>query len=449
MNSNKASWTPLRRFFYFLGLILFSMMIITPSAYQFEKSIILFFVFMALAIERTTTRQPKIHPRIFNIFIFYIILGLLYGIYGYARGNPGALLITKEVVLYVIFYLILICGIDDYDSLNFIHRILIFSTFFLCFYLIISILNAYGIWPDWLYYNLETETSDRDINIESMVAYGRLSTSFSSFPNLLFLQPYLFSYLMTDRRKTSKSLWILFIIMTGVMIFVGRRILLVVAILAPIIITMYLFFLNKSYTVRWGYAIFYLIITIISIGLVIKISGMEAQSIIDYLVLTFQADQITASGVVKSNVRYEIIAELYKGWKNNPLFGFGSGAIYTPFQRSHTEPWSYEVLYMQFLYNWGIIGCALYGLGIYYILIQLKAIYKAQCIYSNYAFSASAGMISFLIGTATNPYLLKFDVLYIIFFPVAILNIYFMRTTPQRIVLSPSDIGTGAPVVSP
>jgi len=40
------------------------------------------------------------------------------------------------------------------------------------------------------------------------------------------------------------------------------------------------------------------------------------------------------------------------------------------------------------------------------------------------AFPTLVGMISFLIGNATNPYLGKFDFMWVIFVPVLIINLY-------------------------
>lgn len=420
-----------RNFMYLFGFLLFSMMIVVPSAYQLIKAVLMLVIFGGILIDLLINKRRRLHPFIFQLFIFYILLGLIFGIYGYLRQNLGAIPITKEVVFYVILYMILICGIADYASMKYIHKILVFSMTFLCLYLVASILNAYGIWPNWLYYNLQTETSDESVNTNALQLYGRFSTSFSSFPGLLFLQPYLFGYLITNPEKKSKLLWLLFLVMTLIMVFVGRRILMIVGILFPLITIITLSLIRKNNETKftnWKSLLFYSGLIILGLGFVIiEIFGINIQSSFDYLIYTFQVEQITPQGTVISNVRIDTIKQLFIGWKESPIFGFGNGASYSKFLRSYKEPWNYEVLYMQFLYSWGILGCTLYGMGIYFIINKLIKIYKEGSTYSSYAISSLMGMVAFLIGSATNPYLLKFDMLYVIFLPVAIINLYYLK----------------------
>lgn len=420
-----------RKFFYLFGFLLFSMMIVTPSAYQILKAVLIFVIFVGILLDLIINKRRRLHPLIFQLFIFYILLGLIFGIYGYLRQNLGAIPITKEVVFYVILYMILICGIVDYASMKYIHKILVFSMAFLCLYLVASVLNAYGIWPDWLYYSLQTETSIEDVSIDTLGLDGRLYASFRSFPNLLFLQPYLFCFIITQPEKKSKLMWLLFFAMTIIMVFVGRRILMIIAILSPIIIiiTLNLFRKNNALKViNWKSVIFYSVLVLSGlVFIIIKISGINVQSTVEYFLFSFQSIQITPSGEIVSNVRLDTIYQLFNGWKESPIFGFGNGASYPNFLRNKAEPWNYEVIYMQFLYSWGILGFTLYGMGIYFIIKKLIKIYKENSVYSRYAISSLMGMVAFLIGCATNPYLLAFDALYIIFLPVAIINIHHLK----------------------
>jgi O-antigen ligase len=419
----------LTKFLYFPGLLLLSMMIVVPSAYQLFKGILFIIVLIEIFIIINFRLSLKMHPNIFFLFIFYIFLGIAFGVYGLIQHNSGALPITKEIVLYVILYMIVICGIDDYVSMTYIHKTLILSLSFLCIYIAASLLNAYGIWPDSLYYNLQTTTSDQAINVTTLKLYGRFSASFSSYPSLLFLQPYLFVFLITNPKKQSKWMWLLFLVSTAIMVFVGRRILLMVALLFPLFTILFISFIrkdNEHKVVKWKSVLFYLVIFFVVISIIfIEVSGVSIKSITDYFISNFHSKQVTTGGKVGSNVRLDTIIELFKGWKERPLFGFGSGAYYPHFIRNLKEPWNYEVSYMQYLYSWGIAGCALYGMGIYFIIRKLINIYKEGSFYSSYALASLMGMIAFLIGNATNPYLLKIDYFFVIFLPVAIINLHY------------------------
>lgn len=431
VTSNRMKMSIQTKIVHSFGFLLFAMMIVTPSAFQIPKVVILAILFIVILVDMLINRRRRLHPLIFKYFLFYISLGLIFGIYGYLRGNVGVIPITKEVVLYVILYMILIRGIVDYASVKYMHKTLVISMVLLSLYIVTSILNAYGIWPDWLYYNLQTETSNEDISVDTLHFYGVVSTSFDSFPSLLFLQPYLFTYLVSNNQKKSKPLWALFIVLTIIMIFVGRRILLITAILAPVII---IFVLNKIPTERslkvrnWKSLIFFSFLVMIgSAYILIRISGISVQATIEDFLYSFQSIQVNARGEYVSNPRLETIYYLFNGWKESPIFGFGSGASHPTYYRSKYEPWNYEVLYMQFLYSWGLLGCTLYGVGILFIIKKLFLIYKECSNYSSIAISALFGMCAFLIGSFTNPYLLKYDMLYTIFLPVAIINVRYLR----------------------
>jgi len=406
-------------------------MIVTPSAFQSPKAAILAILFIVILLDMLIKKRRRLHPLIFRYFLFYILLGSIFGIYGYLRENVGVIPITKEVVLYVILYMILIRGIVDYASVKYMHKTLVISIVLLSLYIITSILNAYGIWPDWLYYNLQTETSNEDISVDTLHFYGRISTSFDSFPSLLFLQPYLFTYLVSSSQKKSKPMWALFVILTIIMIFVGRRILLITAIFAPIIIILTLNGIRTedSRKVRnWKSLIFFSFLAMFGLAFIlIQISGISVQATIEDFLYSFQPIQVNASGNYVSNPRLDTIYHLFNGWKESPLIGFGSGATHPNYYRNKYEPWNYEVLYMQFLYSWGILGCTLYGMGILFITNKLLLIYKECSSYSSFAISALFGMLAFLVGSFTNPYLLKFDMLYTIFLPIAIINVRYLR----------------------
>jgi hypothetical protein len=130
---------------------------------------------------------------------------------------------------------------------------------------------------------------------------------------------------------------------------------------------------------------------------------------------------------IGANVRIDQTLALIGAWKEKPLFGFGTGAVYWEYIRNSESPWQYEVSYAQFLYNWGIVGCMLYAIGLYYIYRTLIRIYKTGSKLGIYALAATYGSAAFLIGSFTNPYLLRFDSLFVIFLPIAIVNLYLLK----------------------
>jgi O-antigen ligase len=408
---------------YFLIFI----MILIPSGHQVVKGFFMFFIVIIFLFELIYKKVLAIDRQILTVFVFFVFIGLFYAIYGLFRGNLGVFPVTKEIVIYPILYFIIISLISNYDKFIFLNNVIIFSSLFLCIYIIASIANSFGILPDSLYISLETEDTEQDINVGTIEAYGRLYASFSSLPMLMFLQPYLFNYILVNKRSRIVK-WIIFItflIMTLIMCLVGRRILLIVSIIFPIII----FYFHKrnpkliNFNFSFKHIVFLLsLIFLLFVFISIKLN-LDFFSIYEHFLFSFQFEQFSADGKYVENVRIETFRHLMTKWLDSPFFGYGSGAHDPDYYRSEETPWNYEIFYVYFLFSFGLAGLLVYGLGIYYIYINSLKIFKNNSIYSSYSLSALFGMIAFLIGSATNPYLLKLESLIVIFLPIMIINL--------------------------
>jgi len=414
----------------FPGLMLLFMMLVVPQAYQKIKTVLLFIVFAEVFVAFMLTYRLHLHSKIFRLFIFYISLGLMYGIYGLLRGNPGVVPVTKEVALYVMFYMILVSAVRNHSTLKYVHKTLVFSACFVCVYMIATYLHVKGILPDWLYYDLSTETSTQGVLAEGFERHGKFEMVFSSYSNLMFLQPYLFFHLLVSKGKASKSLWLAVTLSTIFMIFSSSRTLLVIALLFPLIIVIavtFTVFKRRALLRRGILTIFALTLLVIFSVTYLKQYGFNVSMVYEDLVEGFSPYKTSPNGVAIENPRIAQTLSLFDAWKEKPLFGFGSGAVHWGYIRSVTSPWSYEVSFVRFLYNWGIIGCMLYAIGLYYIYtISIRA-YKAKSELGVYALAATFGSVAFLTGCWTNPYLTRFDSFFVIFIPIAIVNLYLFE----------------------
>ncbi|HBD3887813.1 TPA: hypothetical protein KJF53_003784, partial [Escherichia coli] len=88
---------------------------------------------------------------------------------------------------------------------------------------------------------------------------------------------------------------------------------------------------------------------------------------------------------------------------------------------SDSQPWAYELSYIAFLFQFGLVGFFIYLMGILFIIYTL--IRRVKFVGRNsMEFCFLSGFISFMIANATNPYLLKFDYMWLIFIPLGIAN---------------------------
>ena len=133
------------------------------------------------------------------------------------------------------------------------------------------------------------------------------------------------------------------------------------------------------------------------------------------------------SGAYSASLRAEQFFTLYNGWQQTPLFGTGHGASALGPLRSAEMPWAYELSYAALLFHTGIIGFLIYSSGVIYIFWMGLKIIRSGHWLGIYMLPVLVGTTCFLIANATNPYLEKFDYIWVIFLPVALINIWLLN----------------------
>lgn len=407
---------------YFPGMMLLFLMFFLPAAYQEIKLILLTVIFTQIILVTIITQRVNFHPIIFLFFLFYLSMGSAYAVYGALRGNMGTIPITKEIVFYTFVYMFLIIGIRHLYCIKLVHITLVASTILLCFYLIATILNGIGFLPDWMYINLYENTSgSQDFGLAVLSIRGSIGFSLSSLPSLMFLQPYLITYLIIAGNRMSISLLVLVLASTFIMLISGERAIQIIGLAAPLMIGTFFCFFRKSLIKRVYFFIFYFILAGLLFSFSLYKLGFNLHLMIDYTIEAF------SSNSNMENTRITQFNALLNGWLNHPFIGAGSGAVLWGFPRSPESPWNYELSYMKLLFDFGLIGFLLYAIGIIYTWYLSLRIYLKKEIIGKYALPASVGSVWFFLGNATNPYLLKFDYLATLFIPVAIINLWFIN----------------------
>jgi hypothetical protein len=107
------------------------------------------------------------------------------------------------------------------------------------------------------------------------------------------------------------------------------------------------------------------------------------------------------------------LSSLLDGWYESPIIGHGNGATVS-FIRNYERPWRYELGYMLRLNNMGLLGTGIHCFGLLLICVDLfKNFYKTGKIFY---MSSLAGLLSLLVADGTNPYMLRFTVLYYVYY---------------------------------
>ena len=109
--------------------------------------------------------------------------------------------------------------------------------------------------------------------------------------------------------------------------------------------------------------------------------------------------------------------------------------------RSDVMPWAYELSYLALLYQTGLVGLGIYATGIAWIYFMGVKILRSGGMFAESMLPLLVGMTCFLVANATNPYLAKFDGLWIIFLPTRS-DQFVARAATQRRIYRPEKSTT-------
>jgi len=95
-------------------------------------------------------------------------------------------------------------------------------------------------------------------------------------------------------------------------------------------------------------------------------------------------------------------------------------------------PWAYELLYVALLFQTGLLGFTAYTMAVAWIFwMGLKIIRSGDTI-GLWMLPTLVGMSCFLIASATNPYIVTFDYMWVIFLPIAFINLWLLKRKEWR-----------------
>ena len=105
----------------------------------------------------------------------------------------------------------------------------------------------------------------------------------------------------------------------------------------------------------------------------------------------------------------------------SPVLGEGAGAAGS-YTRSNSQPWAYELTYVDLFFQFGVFGVLIFSCGFLYLMNCLMRAIANDGIDMNERASIlcyAVAFLGFIAANATNPYLAKFSYMWILFIPVA------------------------------
>ena len=406
------------------GLLLFFMMLFVPTAYQPLKGALLGFVLAGIVATALISGRFPLAPQTAIWTLVFSVLGLAWVLKGLTAGAPGALMMFNVYVVWPLVYTLLVVGASYPGVLRALTRTVVWSGIAISIYSIIYVLWAAGLWPHSLYYALDQG--------QAIGFHGtHIEFALYSTTTLLYIVPYLVGALFVFPRVGApvgrRTLWVALVLSVITVLLSGRRALLLLVPLAPLLTLSFRAWLPP--VVKWEsrrlvrrVAWAALAVATVLVIAMTAIGGLSPAGFVDMVASGFRFN----SDVVAMSRRDQFLA-LIAGWLEQPAFGSGHGAPAPGVIRSIEQPWSYELTYVALLYHTGLVGFVAYGLGLAWILFTCRRIARSGWSESPNLVATLVGTASFLLANATNPYLEKYDSIWVLFMPIAFINVWMTR----------------------
>jgi len=397
------------------GYLLFFLMLFVPTTYQPVKFSMLLICLVSIVASKPSIRIQKGFAR---ATVFLSSVGALEILYGEIRGNEGAFGQVTVWVLWPLVFLLLSSAIYTENHLRSLFRVMITASITIGLYGCLYTLTQTGRLPQGFYF----EGIDQG---QGFYTDGNVfGVSFNPLSSLLFLGPFLVALAITwprDRRPVARSYWIYLGIVLDVAfaLLSGRRALLVGLVITPIILIAG----TRVSRARLSRFVVPILALCAAVIVAVKVMHVDVEATLTGLTTGYKAVGDEARGVQ--------FQSLMDGWREHPVFGAGIGAVAPGPIRSLKTPWAYELSYAALLFDIGIVGVLIYATAVGNIIRRTASVAKATVELRPWAIPVLAGMASFLIAQATNPYLLNFDSMWVIFLPVALLNVNAVRKNTQ------------------
>ncbi len=407
--------------FVWPGYVLFFFILYLPVTHNVLKGVIVAVV-VAIILGRYLIcyRGLRLHSTIRKWALFYSVAGIFYILLGLVEVAPGALFSSLVYVIFPLLYIIFIAAATDAKMWIGLLKLLPIAAIAIGLGTLEYLLWTIGIFPNSLYV---------DPGLVRNIAFygGYVQMSHYSLSTLVFVVPYLVAALVVYTKVrpsfiSRKILWIAFLLGTGVALLSGRRALLIVIGLAPLLT--WLFRAKLPISIRLASrrqmltTLIACVFSVLSIGLYLgRTLNLNWQGLQHLVVEGFDSSDFNQGGVVRS----EQFQALLRGWEEQPIFGHGLGSYTSDIERSD-RPWEYELQYNLLIFQTGLIGVALYGSGVFWLYWKGIKLIRTGSPIGTHMVPVLVGTTSFLLANAVDPYLQTFGQLWPLFLPIGLIN---------------------------
>lgn len=410
--------------FAWAGYALVFLSAVVPTTYQPLKGLLLVICLLLVGLKIIRSGRLGLHPAVVALALGYSLFGLLWIARGIATSAPGATAMAGVIVVWPLVFTLLCAGACNRVILQRLVTTLVVATLAIELYSLWYIAREVGWLPRWLFVEI-------DQGLSSSVRPGFVEFNLYSIASLLYLVPFCGAALMVwpdDGLQPAgrRTLWLALGLGLIVTVLSGRRaLLLVVGLAAPMALALWLASGRRLRRASWPLVRDTLLkggaVTVIAGLFLAWAYGLTPGRIAETFSegFAFDVDPIAL-------MRARQLDALLDAWWQAPVIGMGHGASAPTMIRDTDMPWSYELSYAALLMQTGVLGVAVYALGILWVTVTALVVTRREDQFGRWLVPMLVGLVSFLIGNATNPYLLKFDYMWVIFLAVAVQNAWLV-----------------------
>ena len=413
-----------------LGYALFWLLLVLPVSANGLKGVLIGIVVSIFLIEASIGGALKMHPTVLLWFLYYVGIGVCWALLGGFRHNPGAVFSSMVYVLWPAIYGVFVARANDLVIVRTLLRLCVFATLCIGVSVMYYVSWDAGFIPDALYVDLGTGGG---INYYS----GFTQMRFYAISSLIFLVPFLIASLLIlpGVEVFVGRTWIWLALGVGsVLVFLSGRIALMVNVaVAPFAAILFGLMLpsgdqRKGVAQAWKRIPIVVLFVVLSGALLAGTVQWNWASQWAFITEGFDFQK----GSESAAVRREQFEPLIRGWADEPLFGQGLGAVTPGVVRNEERPWEYELQYVLMLFQMGVIGTLAYSAGVVWMYRMSFKIIGSGGALGRYMAVVLVGTTCFLIANATNPYLQAYGHLWVLYLPIAMINIWLLSGRPGR-----------------
>lgn len=406
-------------------LALFFLSFWLPTTYPAVKLALLTVCLAFTALSITAKGRLLVCTDLVMWLLFYVCCGMAFMLLGMTNGGPGAFRVGTVYVLWPIVFTLMLHNVGTFRELSYLMRFAVYAFIALCLYDFLFVMTFAGAISIPFILDLDQGTGFYFHN-------GAPEFGLSNISTLIFAMPFALAGLATwhgqqEPFSSRTPLIILFILGSILIPLSGRRGLMLIFAVAPLT-TLALMLATGSKLTGRALKLFFALGVIFGLLL---FGLLQAVSDISFIAMAERMWKgINAFLNDPSSIRRVQLDALISGIAERPFFGTGLGTA-ASYIRDPATPWSYELSYVALVFHTGLVGFSLYASGVIWTFWTGIRIARIAPDLQPLIIPILTGEASFLIASSSNPYLEKFDYIWVIFFPLIAINLYRRKTIRQ------------------